>query len=146
MGNFGFLGLSSNQIYWKNWYPTVTQGGLVDTVILHAFYLDFGPITFFQGKIDIAGSGSGNNAIIIGGQPKELYSTVRSSASYDTPPIGQLRWHNGGSWERLFSIYAKNNYTWAFVQYGEYQDAGVSPSDALSNQDQLVFSGWLSTQ
>lgn len=130
---------------WQDWTPTVTQSGAVSNTVLYAKYLVMGPITFFTAAIDITGSGTGGNAIVIGGQPADLQTPDYGQDIYKAP-IGQVYWHNGGSWGRWFRLYPYTAMGWRFTEWDEYRDAGIAPSDALSGADFLTFSGFVRTK
>ena len=52
-----------------SWTPTVTQSGSVTVTVSYAKYQRIGRLIHAQCKLDVTGSGTGANAVIIGGLP-----------------------------------------------------------------------------
>lgn len=117
----------------QNWTPTVTQSGSVTVTISSAKYVKVGTIVHAWARLVVTGSGTGNNAIVIGGLP---FTAARSGEV-----IGSGYIYNAdatiiydGSLQLVTTTTI--NYIWGT---GTGNAMGVSPNFALASPDELRF-------
>ena len=63
---------------WVDWTPTIAQSGAVTVTITTAKYKIINGIVHIEVSLTVTGAGTGNNAIVIGGQPAAIQGTTNS--------------------------------------------------------------------
>jgi hypothetical protein len=122
-----------NDLPTASWTPTVVQSGSVTVTVNRAKYTINGNIAVVNIYLTVTGSGTGNNVIVIGGQPVAIQPSgyiageiigigriLDTSAS--THYVGGIIYVGATDW-RLMAHAAVGNYV------------GVVPNFALANND-----------
>ncbi len=114
----------------QDWTPTVTQGGAVSNTVQYAKYSELtADLCYICAIISITGSGTDNNAIVIGGLPK----TVTNPGIY-----GSVSVLNNGTAFYIGSVYIDNSGA-TFYAHNSGAAIGISPSFGLENDDSIKF-------
>lgn len=51
---------------WQTWTPTLTQSGAVTKTVTYASYVQIGKLIIAQCRLDVTGSGTSSNSIVVG--------------------------------------------------------------------------------
>lgn len=117
------------------WTPTVTQSGSVAVTVTYATYKIRGRACHVEVQLDITGSGTGGNAIIIGGQPAAIQPTHTGA----TVPIGISIVSDTGTANYLGLLTANAASAWRIYDTNTRGQIGVNPNFALANTDIIIF-------
>lgn len=119
---------------WVNWTPTVTQSGLVSTTISYARYVTNGNIVAVLALINITGTGTANNAVIIGGIPAAI-QPAHSGTSLVV--IGTMLVIDSGTAYYHGALVSSGITSWAALVHNGGAQIGVAPNFALANGDYI---------
>lgn len=126
---------------WTDFTPTLTQSGAVTITVTRARYQIIGKIAHVQIKLDVTGSGTGNNNIVIGAIPAAIAPVFFGSSSGQIAGVGvvadvsaSLQW--GATAEALSAS------TIAFQGFGVAGRVGVTPNFALASGDVVALNGF----
>ena len=121
---------------WRDWTPTVTQSGSVTVTVTYARYIVLARTVITQAQLSITGSGTGNNAIVIGGVPSVIQPANNSG---NTAVIGSaLVFESGvGFWGGALVAFGASD--WRITHGGNTSWVGITPNFGLSASDTIGF-------
>jgi hypothetical protein len=127
---------------WSDWTPTVTQSGAVAATVNYAKYMVVGDITFFCLRLTMTAAGTGNNPIVIGGQPTDLQSV--SPGTDDI--VGQGIVLDSGTQHYNVLAFANSATGWRMYRDGTaFATVGQNPNFALASGDRISLTGFVRT-
>jgi len=132
----GEFGVQGNPV-WTNWTPTVTQSGSVTigTPTYCEYKIEKG-LAFTWGRLPVTGSGTLNNAIVIGGVPAAIQPTESGD---DTYIIGECLIKDNGTLYYHGALVAVGASDWRIIAHGLGNYVGITPNFGLANGDEITF-------
>lgn len=121
---------------WTDWTPTVTQSGAVTVTVTEAKYSIIGDVCHIYAKLAVTGTGTANNAIVIGGQPAAAQPAVTGI----TPGTGTVSDSGIGTYPGLLQLVGATDFRLLDTTGAAYDYIGISPNFALANGDTIEFS------
>lgn len=121
---------------WRDWTPTVTQSGSVTVTVNRARYIVIANWVHLHGELTVTGSGTGGNAIIIGGIP-----IATTGLTNGTSVIGVAAVEDTGVAYYAAILRLQSTTTFAMIYPSTNNFIGVNPNIALGNTDKISFRG-----
>lgn len=119
---------------WMDWTPTVTQSGSVTITVNYARYIVTQSMVIGRARVTVTGSGTTNNAIVIGGIPAAV-QPANAGATRDV--IGTILILDAGTGNYQGALVATAAGSWNGVGHGLTSVFGVTPNFGLANTDQI---------
>lgn len=122
---------------WTGFTPTLTQSGAVAVTVNYARYRVVGKVVYLQVLLTVTGTGTTNNAIVIGALPAAI-APLQTGATrcIGTALIGD----NSAGTHYLAAILPITASTLQFIVSGQSNYLGVTPNYAIDNNDTISFS------
>jgi uncharacterized Zn-binding protein involved in type VI secretion len=139
----GSLTATGGGATWTSWTPTVTQSGSVSVTVTQASYADLGDATLFRCSLEMTAAGTGNNPIVIAGQPAALQDSEASTGATTIIGSGILR--DEGTAYYMVNIVAYAATAWRLITYNSTGYAGTDPNFALASGDKITLVGTVRT-
>ena len=117
---------------WTTWTPTVTQSGSVTVDINDARYKITGHLVHVEINLTVTGSGTGANAIVIGGQPAAIQGSTG-----DVLGMGHIT--DFGVTTYTGALYVNGATDWRVIEVVTHNYIGVDPNFALASGDVIRF-------
>lgn len=118
---------------WRTWTPTVTQSSGVTITVAYARYVVLAQTVILQADLIVTGSGTGGNAIVIGGIP---VAPAHTGAFF---PIGAAVINNFGTASYNCAVVPVGANDFRLLGYNTAGYVGVSPNFALAPSDAIAF-------
>lgn len=121
---------------WTTWTPTVTQSGSVTVTVNNAIYSIVGDICTVNVSLTVTGSGTANNAIVIGGQPSEIQATGGQNflGTITIEDLSASLFYSG-----VLRLIGATDWRGITDGLGNYM--GITPNFGLANTDRISFQG-----
>ncbi len=120
---------------WHDWTPTITQSGSVSCTITQAKYARIGKMVFVVAKLDVTGTGTAGNAIVIGGIPTAIAPAQTGSGVC----VGSALVVDAGTTTYACSLQAPFSDQFYFRTGTNSGALGATPSFALASGDIISF-------
>lgn len=121
---------------WSNWSPTLTQSGSVTFTTAYARYVTLGRLVMIECRLQITGTGTAGNAIIVGGIPAAI---APAQTGNQADARGSWTFLDSGNTWYVGSLYPGPSNNLGFMSYGNGNLLGITPNFALANNDRLGF-------
>lgn len=119
---------------WKDWAPTVTQSGSVTITIDFARYkLSADRTVEFRANINVTGTGTAANAVVIGGLPY----AIRNVGGI----LGTIQILDTGTAYYVGALGVAGATSMAGRAHGLGSSIGITPNFALANGDEIAIEG-----
>lgn len=118
------------------WTPTVTQSGSVTVTVTFATYKIRGRVVHTEIRLDVTGSGTGANDIVIGGQPAAIQPTHVPTQIF---PLGNCVVRDSGTADYFGFVVPQSATDWRLKDSNTRGSIGTNPNFALANGDVITL-------
>ncbi len=118
-----------------DWTPTVTQSGAVSCTVTYAQYQVVGGFALVNARVAITGAGTGNNPVVVGGQP----AVIQPSNAGEDRILGSFVLIDAGTSAYSGVVLGEAADGWRLRVHNSGTPVGQTPNFALANGDSLAI-------